>query len=314
MQGMSRASIGGLAWLALCLSASAGEYNIKANIGEILSADLSPSGLPPSRLTDHPGVSRVYRVDFTLHADGFNPSADQRGFGNILFDINSHGTNLRASSAFGSKWQPNATMTPDLNGSADGGIFPLWDVNADDGQSDDLQFIFASIDVIPAPVQLDPRPGVGQGAGTLLGSIYYEWNGLGSAAITVLPRTTPNGAQVSFARISNGNLVLDSTAIVEGDQLSLFASADFDENGTVDSHDLTLWSDNYFISQDATHNQGDANSNGIIDGADFLLWQRQYRGQEVATVHAVPEVATAWLTLTALSLAAIMRRKWLGLL
>lgn len=57
-------------------------------------------------------------------------------------------------------------------------------------------------------------------------------------------------------------------------------SADFDEDGDVDSTDLSIWDNAFDLNQ-----LGDADGDNDSDGADFLLWQRQFG--------SVPAVAAA---------------------
>ncbi|MDZ4658737.1 MAG: hypothetical protein SH868_14270 [Bythopirellula sp.] len=67
-----------------------------------------------------------------------------------------------------------------------------------------------------------------------------------------------------------------------------FFSADFDNDGDVDSTDLGIWQQAYNLNQ-----LGDADGDNDSDGRDFLLWQQQYGNAPLmaltATSVAVPE-------------------------
>jgi T5SS/PEP-CTERM-associated repeat protein len=65
-------------------------------------------------------------------------------------------------------------------------------------------------------------------------------------------------------------------------------TADFDEDGDVDSDDLTQWHGDF-----GENALSDADNDGDSDGADFLAWQQQFGGglPGVAASAAVPEPA-----------------------
>jgi hypothetical protein len=72
--------------------------------------------------------------------------------------------------------------------------------------------------------------------------------------------------------------------------INLVVLPDYNENGTVDTADLTLWQNNYGST---TALAADGDGNGRVDGRDFLLWQR-FVGQTVtlppaAAIVSVPE-------------------------
>jgi T5SS/PEP-CTERM-associated repeat protein len=101
-------------------------------------------------------------------------------------------------------------------------------------------------------------------------------------------------------------LLLDAPDSVEG--VVVFAGgggghpADFDNNGTVNAADLTVWRNAF-----GTNANGDADNDGDSDGNDFLIWQRSL-GQSGASgaTAAVPEPSA--LLLSALAALAIGRR------
>ncbi|BBO30745.1 beta strand repeat-containing protein [Lacipirellula parvula] len=94
-----------------------------------------------------------------------------------------------------------------------------------------------------------------------------------------------------------------------------FFTADFDEDGDVDSTDLAIWKNAFNLNQ-----LGDADGDNDSDGADFLLWQQQFGskpavavGTPVAT--AVPEPSGfALLAFAAAGIAAARRRELAKLL
>ena len=54
----------------------------------------------------------------------------------------------------------------------------------------------------------------------------------------------------------------------------VFLAGDFQEDGDVDSNDLTNWRTGFGTAVGATHMQGNADGDGDVDGRDFLIWQR----------------------------------------
>ena len=66
-------------------------------------------------------------------------------------------------------------------------------------------------------------------------------------------------------------------------------TADFDEDGDVDSDDLAQWQGDFGLNAD-----NDAHNDGDSDGADFLAWQQQRGSPPPATpaADAVSEPAT----------------------
>ena len=83
-------------------------------------------------------------------------------------------------------------------------------------------------------------------------------------------------------------------------------SADFDLDGDVDNSDLVIWEGAFGVNTLA-----DANGDGKSDGADLLLWQSQYTGDLsplLASAPAIPEPASAALTLVAICLTLGRRR------
>jgi hypothetical protein len=84
-------------------------------------------------------------------------------------------------------------------------------------------------------------------------------------------------------------------------------SADFDNDGDVDSTDLAIWRDAYNLNQ-----LGDADGDNDSDGRDFLIWQRQFGStplQSLTANIAVPEPNTLLLLFMAGTLLSKRRVK-----
>jgi hypothetical protein len=88
-----------------------------------------------------------------------------------------------------------------------------------------------------------------------------------------------------------------------------FLAADFDEDGSVDSDDLTAWKTGFGTG--TIKAQGDADADGDVDGSDFLVWQRQVGGTPGAAgaVGAVPEPGAFVLALGAVAGLIGLRRR-----
>jgi hypothetical protein len=81
--------------------------------------------------------------------------------------------------------------------------------------------------------------------------------------------------------------------------------ADFDDDGDVDSADLTRWRNNF-----GPNAMADADGDGDSDGNDFLMWQRQVGSTSgVAAAAAVPEPACVLLGLCALAGFGVLGRR-----
>jgi hypothetical protein len=88
------------------------------------------------------------------------------------------------------------------------------------------------------------------------------------------------------------------------------ASANFDNDGSVDADDLTRWKNGFGV--DSSHMQGDADGDGNVDGGDFLIWQRQLGSPPPAVVSTVatPEPSTLLIaTQPLVALAARLRKR-----
>ncbi len=88
--------------------------------------------------------------------------------------------------------------------------------------------------------------------------------------------------------------------------------ADFNDDGLVNSEDLSNWEDGFGISTGATPTDGDANGDNDVDGSDFLTWQQAFIGLPpiLSTISTpVPEPSTLALGSTLLLLTCGRRRK-----
>jgi autotransporter-associated beta strand protein len=80
-------------------------------------------------------------------------------------------------------------------------------------------------------------------------------------------------------------------------------TADFDNDGDVDSDDLNAWKSGF--GNGTTKGQGDADADMDVDGRDLLAWQQQLgSGASLAAASAVPEPAAAGLAALALAVCS----------
>lgn len=85
---------------------------------------------------------------------------------------------------------------------------------------------------------------------------------------------------------------------------TVFASADFNEDGDVDGGDLAQLLAGYDVNS-----AGDTNGDSDTDGADLLEWQRQYTGSSASAAVVVPEPAAILLLLGFLSAWPCIQRR-----
>ena len=65
-----------------------------------------------------------------------------------------------------------------------------------------------------------------------------------------------------------------------------FADSDYNQSGSVDGSDLTIWESGF--GSGTSQAQGDGDLDGDVDALDYLKWQREYTGA-IPAVAAVPE-------------------------
>jgi hypothetical protein len=88
-----------------------------------------------------------------------------------------------------------------------------------------------------------------------------------------------------FTNGDSGLFLYSPSTVIE------FASADFDQDGDVDSADLAVWQNAY-----GNNPIGDTDRDGDSDGLDFLTWQRQFTGSSALdNILAVPEPSVSLL-------------------
>ncbi|MEZ6098393.1 MAG: hypothetical protein R3E01_05425 [Pirellulaceae bacterium] len=96
--------------------------------------------------------------------------------------------------------------------------------------------------------------------------------------------------------------------VVYGELVSQSLPGDYNNNGSVDAADYTVWKDNFGSD---TNLDADGNGNGVIDAADYTVWKDNF-GNSLATVAtaAVPEPAMGgWLLCGLIPLVQSVRRK-----
>jgi hypothetical protein len=89
--------------------------------------------------------------------------------------------------------------------------------------------------------------------------------------------------------------------------------ADFDNDNDVDGNDFLRWQRGLGTNVGATNAQGDANGDGAVNAADLAVWRSRFGGApSVAAAAAVPEPASALLTVVGLALVPAVRRAQRG--
>ncbi len=92
---------------------------------------------------------------------------------------------------------------------------------------------------------------------------------------------------------------------------TIYRNADFNENGTVDGTDLSIWQGGFGqLGGGAGKTDGDADSDGFVDGADFLIWQRERDPGAGDSLATIPE-PSGWTLfgLALLSLGSIRQHR-----
>ena len=100
--------------------------------------------------------------------------------------------------------------------------------------------------------------------------------------LTLEVNTTTNVARirnVPGADAGTGDVVFD---YYEVRSLTPEQNADFNDNGTVDTADYTIWRNNLGLTGTATKDTGDANGDTNVTAADFDLWKDAFNRQEGA--------------------------------
>lgn len=100
---------------------------------------------------------------------------------------------------------------------------------------------------------------------------------------------------------SSGNTIVAFTA-------TLLHSADFNADGSVDGADFLRWQQHQGKLTEATFPEGDANLDGAVDTADLSIWKASFGGLADPATNAIPEPATALLSVAA-ALAVAAQKK-----
>jgi hypothetical protein len=301
--------LGVLVGLLMNGRAGAASYFITAQITGATDTSFNPLPAIPD-VTKNSGQPRYFTVGFTLFAVNFNAALNQRGFANMAFDINLTGNSLATSGPIPGWFSFNPIV--DTNGPGQtGGNLPLWFANEDIGNPTDMKSILLDLDVIPNPHPDDPRPHVGEGAGTQIGAVVVYWDGWGAETLEVAAVVSGGQKQISFARIDNGLPQLDTSAVFAGATINFGVTpvaGDFDGDGDVDGADFVVWQTHFPQESGATLNDGDGDNDGDVDGADFVIWQTNFPFPPSPGVAPVPEPA-AWILLTIGGLIALRCRR-----
>lgn len=145
----------------------------------------NPPGVPGTNVTGTGGPA-IYQVDFMLSVTSLGAGEDS--FGNTGFNI-VLGPGLTDASDL--SWQAN-NPTVDTNGALPGGTANMFGQNGDFGASaTDEQGILVSMATGAFTNAADPRRDVGEGTPYLLGSLFVQWDGVTTGAVSI------GGAQFS---------------------------------------------------------------------------------------------------------------------
>lgn len=100
---------------------------------------------------------------------------------------------------------------------------------------------------------------------------------------------------------NSGNTIVAFTA-------TPVTSADFNADGVVDGADFLQWQRGNGKTIGATHQEGDANRDGAVNDADLELWKGAFNAPPADATTAIPEPATALLSVAA-ALAGAAQKK-----
>lgn len=135
--------------------------------------------------------------------------------------------------------------------------------------------------------------------------------GTESGLIFVYAGTGNSSSPYDLASVFNtGNPLVGLAAIGAAGPVVTGLPGDFNEDGTVDAADFTVWSDNRGSTFDLGGNGDETGgSAGIVDGADYALWAGAFGDSEAGSAAgaAVPEPGSMILLLAGLFIAAVAR-------
>ena len=245
----------GLAIIAPCICGDTWGANFE--IDALPAAAFDPVTFAPIPLTlDSSGNlvgnrSMMVQVDIDVFSSGYNAAHDERGFGAMTFSLDLFGS---FSNTTRPGWMANNPLVEHFR---DWVICsPRWDDNLDAGKQGDLKYILLSNPVISNPNPLDPRPSLTTGAPVKVGSVFVDWDGVGSGGMTnfsgpsgIRPKQRREVANVPAGRVhddrrhvSHAGLATTSSsadcssaagcvASARFDSASRFCAAGFDSGG-----------------------------------------------------------------------------------
>jgi hypothetical protein len=128
--------------------------------------------------------------------------------------------------------------------------------------------------------------------------------------LAVLANGTADGWQIH----ANGSTEASARPrlVVYSGDLAIAAGlpGDFNDDGSVDAADYTVWRDNLGTTFSLNGNGDNTGvSLGVVDQADYVLWQNSYGTSAGAAASAVPEPSTAALAVLVGSAALARRRR-----
>ncbi len=187
-----------------------------ANAASFTVTPIFVAGLDPTTFDPIPGFEpgvnpsgpTVVQIDFLLEYEGA-----EGDFGAVTFDVLLE--NLTNTTVVG--WQATNPTIDSNGGGVPGGLAPLFANNADLGIADDLRNITVGI-ASGLTGASDPRLGVGVAPGTIIGSLFLDWDGL-SGIGTITTQVTEGGYS------NGGQLVVDTGAVTLGGVVTLGSTA-----------------------------------------------------------------------------------------
>jgi len=124
-------------------------------------------------------------------------------------------------------------------------------------------------------------------------------------------RGRPSLLDAQWINLARPNLSAFLSVYALSAELMVPPSADFDENGVVDGHDLIVWQRG-FGATPAGFADGDANGDDIVDHNDLAFWESHFGEAADVVVFAAtpaPEPSTWLLTASAYMAVLVIRRR-----
>jgi hypothetical protein len=263
------------------LAATGGNADGNIYVGRGMNWEGEPAG------SGGPVSLRVTGDDSTIIADGgfFMNTANVAVSSTLIAEIT--GTTHTTIRVTGDADISNGKLAVDLTGytPVSGNSWTILTAGAD------ITADKAAVDTVVAGAGFDPLV---HSEGGIAGSLIGQFASTDFSLAPLTPGLTWN---VSYA---NNSVTLSVTGTAT-------FTADFDDNGQVNSADLAKWKLDFGVNANS-----DANGDGKSDGTDFLIWQRQF-GSGVpasAAIGAVPEPASiALIGLAATAVVACGRSR-----